>query len=108
MAQAEHECAPKATPGVQGFVHQVQDSPSMTLKAIIESRMIQTHHANKKKKIFLTLDVGEFEYLSMKNLTLQKGQARKLLPKYIGPMRVILNNLEMDNYTLELPQWLKD
>ena len=72
----------------------------MTLKAIIKSSMIQTHHTNKKRKISPTLDVGEFKYLSMKNLTLQKGQARKLLPKYIGPMRVIGNNLEVENYTL--------
>ena len=54
------------------------------------------------------LDGGELEYLLTKNLTLPKGQARKLLPKYIGPTRVVANNLETGNYALELPQQLKD
>ena len=54
------------------------------------------------------LDGGELEYLLTKNLTLPKGQARKLLPKYIGPTRVVANNLETRNYALELPQQLKD
>jgi len=108
MAQLEHGSAPKTAPGVQGFVCQMWDNLVMALDAIIESHMIQTHHANKKRKDPPTLDVGELVYLSTKNLTLPKGQARKLLPKYIGPMRVIVSNPTMDNYTIELPQQLKD
>jgi len=108
MAQLEHGSAPKTAPGVQGFIHQVQDTLAMALDAIIESRVIQTHHANKKRKDPPTLDVGELVYLSTKNLTLPKGQAWKLLPKYIGPMRVVASNLITDNYTIELPQQLKD
>jgi len=80
----------------------------MALDAIIESRMIQTHHANKKRKDPPTLDVGELVYLSTKNLILPKGRARKLLPKYIGPMRVVTSNPTTDNYTIKLPQQLKD
>jgi len=80
----------------------------MALDAIIESRVIQTHRANKKRKDPPTLDVGELVYLSTKNLTLPKGRARKLLPKYIGPMRVVASNPTTDNYTIELPQQLKD
>ena len=102
MAQLEHESAPKMAPGIQGFVRQVQDNLVMALDAIIESHMIQMHHANKKRKDSPTLDVGELMYLSTKNLT------RKLLPKYIGPMRVVTSNLATDNYTIELPQQLKD
>jgi len=80
----------------------------MALDAIIESCVIQTHHTNKKRKDPPTLDVGELVYLSTKNLTLPKGRARKLLPKYIGPMRIVASNPTMDNYTIELPQQLKD
>jgi len=72
MAQLEHRSAPKTAPGVQGFVRQVWDNLAMALDAIIESRVIQTHHANKKRKDPPTLDVGELVYLSTKNLTLPK------------------------------------
>ena len=108
MAQLEHGCAPKTAPGIQGFVRQAWDNLAMALDAIIESRVIQTHHANKKRKDPPTLDVGELVHLSTKNLTLPKGRARKLLPKYIGPMRVTASNPTTDNYTIELPQQLKD
>ena len=30
------------------------------------------------------------------------------MPKYIGPMKVVTSHLETNNYTLELPQQLKD
>ncbi|KIM62665.1 hypothetical protein SCLCIDRAFT_24745 [Scleroderma citrinum Foug A] len=91
MAQVEHERAPKVAPGVQSFVHQARHNLSMALDAIIKSRMIQTHHTNKRRKASPTLDVGE-----------------KLLPKYIGPMKVVTSHLETDNYMLKLPQQLKD
>ena len=73
MAQVKHEHAPKVVPGMQSFVHQARDNLSMALDAIIESRVIQTHHANKRRKASPTLDVGELVYLSTKNLTLLKG-----------------------------------
>ena len=69
MAQVEHEHAPKVAPGIQSFVHQVRDNLLMALDAIIESCVIQTHHANKRRKASPTLDVGELVYLSTKNLT---------------------------------------
>ena len=63
---------------------------------------------HERRKASPTLDVGELVYLSTKNLTLLKGRARKLLPKYIGPMKVVVSHLETNNYMLELPQQLKD
>ena len=75
MAQVEHKHAPKVAPGMQSFVCQVRDNLSMALDAIIESRVIQTHHANKQRKASLMLDIGELVYLLTKNLTLPKGRA---------------------------------
>jgi len=49
MAQLEHRSAPKTVPGIQGFICQAQDNLVMALDAIIESHMIQTHHANKEE-----------------------------------------------------------
>jgi hypothetical protein len=37
------------------------------------------------------------------NLSLPKGQASKLMPKYIGPYKVLQAYPETSNYTLELP-----
>ena len=42
-------------------------------------------------------------YLSTSNLSLPKGRARKLLPKYIGPYKIIGSNAASSNYSLDLP-----
>ena len=45
-------------------------------------------------------------YLATKNLSLPKGQVSKLMPKYIGPYKVLQAYPETSNYTLELPSEL--
>ena len=47
-------------------------------------------------------------YLSTKNLTLLKHRARKLMPKFIGPYKILKAMNESLNITLELPQEFKD
>lgn len=47
--------------------------------------------------------VGEHAYLSTEKLNMPKGRARKLLPKYIGPYKIIQVMPETSNYTLKLP-----
>ena len=42
-------------------------------------------------------------YLSTKNLALPKGRARKLLPKYIGPYKVVEAHTATSTIMLELP-----
>ena len=42
-------------------------------------------------------------YLSTKNLALPKGQARKLLPRYIGPYKVVEAHTAASTVMLELP-----
>ena len=42
-------------------------------------------------------------YLSTQNLTLPKGRVRKLVPKYIGPYKVVKAHNEASTVTLELP-----
>ena len=42
-------------------------------------------------------------YLSTKNLALPKGWARKLLPRYIGPYKVVEAHTAASTATLELP-----
>ncbi len=42
-------------------------------------------------------------YLSTKNLSIPKGREKKLVPKYIGPYKIVGANMETSSYTLELP-----
>ena len=44
----------------------------------------------------------------MKNLTLPKGRARKLMPRFIEPYKVLKLMDNSLNITIELPQALKD
>jgi hypothetical protein len=46
-------------------------------------------------------------YVSTSDLSLPKGHASKLLPKYIGPFRVLDTQLEVSAYLIELPAQLK-
>ena len=71
--------------------------------AIIANRVQQTFHANKKCRTSDLYHVGDHVYLSTQNLTLPKGRARKLVPKYIGPYKVVKAHNEASTVTLELP-----
>jgi len=50
---------------------------------------------------------GELVYLSMENLNLPKGQARKLMPKFIGPYPILTSRPALSTYELDLPDSLK-
>jgi hypothetical protein len=68
----------------------------------------QMFHANRKhhgSKIYV---VDDHIYLSTQNLTLPKGRARKLVPRYIGPYRVTKAHNKASTATLKLPEDLKN
>ena len=46
---------------------------------------------------------NDMVYLSTKNLALSKGQARKLMPRFLGPYKVLKAMNDSSNVTLELP-----
>jgi hypothetical protein len=45
--------------------------------------------------------------LSTENLSLPKGRARKLMPKFVGPYKVIKSDSKSSAYTLDLPESLR-
>ena len=47
-------------------------------------------------------------YLSTKNLALLKGRVRKLMPRFLGPYRVLKAMNDSSNVTLEPPPELRD
>jgi hypothetical protein len=45
--------------------------------------------AQKMKNAVLAFVKGDFVYLSAQNLSLPKGRARKLAPKFVGPFKIL-------------------
>ena len=101
------EGKPSEAPGVKMFVHQALENLAMAHDAIIESRITQTYHTNKRKGVAPKFEVGDLIYLSTQNLSMPKRHARKLIPKYIGPIKVLRQDTMSDMYTLDLPTELK-
>ncbi|QRV72049.1 Transposon Tf2-1 polyprotein [Ceratobasidium sp. AG-Ba] len=94
--------------GVQVLAEQAAENIDRAFDAIIASRVYMRGQANKKRREDdPALEVGSKAYLSTRNLSLPKGRAGKLLPKYIGPFTILSVNRDASTYTLELPEELK-
>ena len=89
--------------GVKQFALQVKWDLMVAHNAIIANRVQQMFHANKKCCASDLYHVGDHMYLSTQNVTLPKGRARKLVPKYIGPYKVVKAHNEASTVMLELP-----
>ena len=75
--------------GVHQFTEQALWNVMAAHDAIIAARVMQTHHANRHQQTGDAFVPGNRVYLSTKNLALPKGRAKKLLPKFIGPYKVV-------------------
>ena len=89
--------------GVKEFAERARNNLEMAHDALIESRVKQTHQANQHRQQEPDFEVDDLVYLSTKNLNIAKGRARKLVPKYIGPYKIVAAVPETSSYTLELP-----
>lgn len=101
------EEALRAPRGVREFAESAVANVAAAHDAIIESRVVQVHNANKRRTEEDTLPEGSLVYLSTKNLNLPKGRARKLTPRYIGPYKVVKSFPESSVYELDLPESLR-
>ena len=93
-------------PGMQAFAQRMTDALMMARNAIIEVRAAQVVQANKHRRA-ASFRVGDLVYLSTKNLSLPKGQAWKLIPKYLGPFPINKVLVEGAMYQLDLSKELK-
>lgn len=93
-------------PGVEEFVANAVNNYILARDALIVSRVRQTHNANRRRTEDPMFEVGSKVYLSTKNLSLPKGRADKLLPKFVGPYEIIESYAETSNYKLDLPDAL--
>ncbi|KAL1940906.1 hypothetical protein VTO73DRAFT_7542 [Trametes versicolor] len=96
---------PSQYPGVRAFVERARLNLEQAHDAIIQSRVNMAYYANQRRTDeIIPFQEGELVYLSTRNLSLPKGRARKLAPKYIGPYRVLKAQPSTSTYTLELPE----
>jgi hypothetical protein len=89
-------------PSVRSFAVKPLCNMAVAHNMIIAVRVFQTHHTNKKCIEEKPLSAGELVYLSTKNLSLPKGRASKLLPKFVGLYKITKAIPSSSNYELEL------
>jgi len=92
-------------PGVRQFAENMKEAIMSAHDAIIASRIQQTVQANRKRKV-ASFQVGDLVYLSTKNISMPKGRARKLVPKYLGPFPITKVIKEGATYQLDLSEEL--
>ena len=88
--------------GVKQFTLQVKWDLMAAHDVIIANHIQQMFHVNKKHCASDKYHVRDHMYLSTQNLTLPKGRARKHVPKYIGPYKVVKPHNEASTVMLEL------
>ena len=94
--------------GVKQFSQQAVWNLLDVHDVILEHRIEQIHYSNKCCKPCIEYQINDLVYLLTKNLSLPKHRAQKLMPKFIGPYKVLRAMNNSLNVTLELPQEFKD
>ncbi len=93
--------------GVHKITQRAIDNLQAAHDAIIMSHVKQTMQSNKSQSPKPMISEGDLVYLSTKELSLPKGQAKKLLPLFIRPYKVIKAHPESSTYTIKLPPELE-
>ena len=75
----------------------------MAHDAIIKHHVMQAHHTNRHRKPSEHFSPGDLVYLSTKNLSLPEGRGKKLLPRFIGPYKIVEVHTAASMVTLDLP-----
>ncbi|KAJ3514734.1 hypothetical protein NLJ89_g2201 [Agrocybe chaxingu] len=92
-------------PAVRTFAQQKKLALLAAQDSILAARVKQTRDANRKRQT-APFKEGDLVYVSTKNISFAKGLARKLIPKYIGPYKV-LKDFNNQSFRIALPPHLK-
>ncbi|KAJ9521462.1 hypothetical protein QJQ45_008876 [Haematococcus lacustris] len=76
-------------PSAHAFTRWWQDAVANARKCMAAAQSRQAAYANKAGRD-VEYKVGQKVLLSTKNLKLQPGKARKLIPRYVGPFEILL------------------
>ncbi|PIL26323.1 hypothetical protein GSI_12079 [Ganoderma sinense ZZ0214-1] len=92
-------------PGVRVFAQRVKNAVMAAHDSILAARVKQTRNANRHRRP-APFAAGDLVYISTLNISLPKGYARKLAPKYIGPYRIV-RDFGNSSYQIDLPSNLR-
>ena len=92
-------------PSVREFAMQKKMALISAHDSILAARVKQTRNANKRRQD-VPFHEGDLVYVSSQNISFPKGLARKLIPKFLGPYR-ILRDFGNSSFEVELPFHLK-
>jgi len=92
-------------PSVKAYAQRMKLALTAAHDALLTARVKQTMQANKRRRT-CPLVVGNLVYISTKNISFPKGTSRKLVPKFVGPYKIIQ---DFGNYSfhIELPSSLR-
>ena len=86
-------------PGLWKFAKRMKKAIMSAHDSIIAAWVVNTVETNRKC-VAVSYKVGDLMYLSTKNISLPKGRARKLAPKYLGPF--LITKVLRDGATYQL------
>jgi len=92
-------------PNVRTYAWKMKLALMAAHDALLATRVKQTVQANKRRRM-CPLENGDLVYISTKNISFPKGTSRKLVPKFIGPYRII-KDFGNNSYRIDLPDNLK-
>jgi len=92
-------------PSIRNFTLNKKLALMVAHDSILAARVKQTRDANRKRQV-APFEKNDLVYISTKNIKFPKGLARKLIPKYIGPYK-ILEDHGNESFIIDLPARLK-
>ena len=90
---------------VRTYAQKMKDAVSTAHDSILQARVKQTRQANRKWRPAPFVE-GDFIYVSTQNMSLPKGRACKLAPKFIRPFKII-KDFRNNSFKVDLPSELK-
>jgi hypothetical protein len=92
-------------PGVRVFAQRLKSAIMTAHDSILAARVKQTRTANRRRQL-TPFKEGDLVYISSQNISVPKGLARKLVPKFIGPYP-ILKEFGNNSYRIGLSRNLR-
>ena len=92
-------------PAIREFALQKKLALMAAHDSILAARVKQIRNANKKRQD-VPFKEGDLVYLSSENISFPKGLARKLIPKFLGPYKII-SDFGNGSFQLDMPPHLK-
>ncbi|KIK53993.1 hypothetical protein GYMLUDRAFT_118118, partial [Collybiopsis luxurians FD-317 M1] len=75
-------------PGIRTYAQKMKEAVMQAHDSILNARVKQTRDANRRRRP-APFEEGDLAYISTKNISFPKGYARKLVPKFIGPYKIL-------------------